>query len=161
VDLLPTPEESFFYGVGRKDGLQLEMKYEKGLIYAEVCIDNRFEGYTEVVHGGMLFGILDVIMWYAVFMETKRLCSIKKTDMEFQKPVMCNSRYFAKGRLLGMEGEEFEASAWVEDDQGECCAKSTSVLIETPHFPAKEFVDSLDLQRTSQKIRDHFLSLLR
>jgi len=57
-----------FCGLNRKDGLHLKILYEPELVYCQVNLDNRFEGFTNVLHGGIIFGILDVIIWYTIFM---------------------------------------------------------------------------------------------
>ena len=69
---LPAYGKSFFLSPTRKDGLQLTMMYEDNCVYTDFFVDRRFEGYTNVVHGGMIFGVLDVILWYIILMETKK-----------------------------------------------------------------------------------------
>ncbi|HOD76620.1 MAG TPA: hypothetical protein PKJ17_11355, partial [Syntrophorhabdaceae bacterium] len=58
---LPAYKKSFFLSPERPDGLQLQIFHEDGIVYSDLFIDNRFEGYADVLQGGMIFGILDVI----------------------------------------------------------------------------------------------------
>lgn len=95
MSLLPVYKDSFFVSQQRLDGMRLKMRYGRGLVYTDMSIGNAFEGYEDVVHGGMLFGVLDVIMWYVIFLETGKICMTRKTDMDFLKPVMCDTRYRA------------------------------------------------------------------
>ena len=157
---LPVYKDSFFCGLTRPDGLQLKMVYEKGVVWCDLNITNRFEGYTDVVHGGMLFGILDVIIWYAIFMETKKIGMTRKTDMEFFKPVLCNAHYIAKGRFLYVEDRDIFAEAWVEDDEGKIYAKVTALFREAKDLPVEHFVNKFDYSLTPPEIRDHFHSIL-
>ena len=160
MGVLPVYKDSFFCGFGREDGLQLKMMYDKGIVHCNVNIDNRFEGYTDVLHGGMIFGILDVIIWYAIFMETKKICMTRNTDMEFLKPVMCNTLYVAKGKFLNIKGRDFFATAWMEDRSGEICARVNAKFREAKDISIERFINKFDFSRTSPKIKQHFYSLL-
>jgi acyl-coenzyme A thioesterase PaaI-like protein len=160
MGILPVYKNSFFTSPDRKDGLGLNMIYEKGTVYTDMRVDNRFEGYEDVVQGGIIFGILDVIMWYVIFMETKKICMTRKTEMDFFKPVMCNTQYKAKGELLRIEDRDIYASAWVEDSSGECYAKVTALFREGKDISIPAFIDRLDFTNTPPEIKEHFLSLL-
>ena len=146
----------------RADGLQLAMMYDKenSLICADLNINNRFEGYADVVHGGMLFGILDVIVWYIIFMETKKIGMTRKVEMEFFKPVMCNTPYRAKGRLERIVEKDIYSTAWVEDEKGECYARVNALFREGKDFDVPAFLDRFDFSYTTPEIRAHFFSLL-
>jgi acyl-coenzyme A thioesterase PaaI-like protein len=160
MDVLPFYKDSFSCGLERKDGLQLKMMYNKGVVSCDVNIDNRFEGYTDVLHGGMIFGILDVIIWCAIFMETKKICMTRHTEMDFLKPVMCNTPYIAKGKFLNIEERDFLATAWMEDRNGELCASVNAIFREAKDILVERFISKFDFSRTSPEIRRHFYSLL-
>ena len=160
MGILPVYKDSFFCSPNRKDGLRLNMIYEKGTVYTDMFVDNRFEGYEDVVHGGIIFGILDVIMWWVTFMETKKICMTRKTEMDFFKPVMCNTLYKAKGELLRIEDRDIYASARVEDKSGECCAKVTGIFREGKDMSMQALIDRFDFSNISPEIKKHFLSLL-
>ena len=161
MEILPTYKGSFFCDLNREDGLKLKMMYEKGLVFCKLSVGTRFEGYTGVLHGGMIFGILDVIIWYVIFMETKKICMTRHIEMDFLKPVMCNSSYVAKGKLLKVKGKDFHASAWVEDEKGECYAKVDAVFREGRDITADDFLERIDFSQTSPETREYFLSLKR
>jgi acyl-coenzyme A thioesterase PaaI-like protein len=158
--ILPVYKDSFFCGLERQDGLQLKMMYDKGIVYCDVNINNRFEGYTDVLHGGMIFGILDVIIWYAIFMDTKKICMTRHTEMDFLKPVLCNTPYMAKGKFLSIEGRDVFATAWVEDSNGEICARVNALFREAKDIPVEDFVNKFDYSQTPTGIREHFFSIL-
>ncbi|MBP1747851.1 MAG: putative Thioesterase superfamily protein [Deltaproteobacteria bacterium] len=157
---LPAFRRSFFVSPKRKDGLQLQMFYQDGMVYCDLFVDNRFEGYAEVLHGGMIFGVLDVIIWYVIFMRIKKIAMTRKVDMEFLRPVMCNSSYRAKGELTKIEDKNIFATAWVEDASGEVYARVNAIFREGKSSDAAAFIDRLDFSETAPAIKDYFLSLL-
>ncbi|MCX7965068.1 MAG: PaaI family thioesterase [Syntrophorhabdaceae bacterium] len=159
--ILPVYKDSFFCGFNRKDGLQLQVMYDKGFVYCEVNLDNRFEGYTDVLHGGIIFGILDVLIWYAIFMETKKICMTRKTEIEFFKPVICGTPYMAKGQFLRIEGKDVHATAWIEDNKGDVYASVNALFREARDISVEHFINRFDFSRTSPSIKKHFMSLLK
>jgi acyl-coenzyme A thioesterase PaaI-like protein len=158
---LPVYRDSFFCGTERPDGLGLTMSYDNHLVLCDVFVDTRFEGYTDVLHGGMVFGIMDVMIWYAIFMETKKICMTRKTETEFLKPVMCDTHYTAKARFLYIDERDVYAEAWIENENGEICAKVNALFREARDLPVSHFINRFDFTITTPEIRDHFLSLLK
>jgi len=160
MDILPVYKQSFFCKKDRADGMGLNVMYEDHTVYCEMIVDNRFEGYHDVVHGGMLFGILDVLMWHIIFMETKKIGMTRKTEMEFFKPVMCNEQYKAIGKFDRVVGRDIYASAWIEDSDGECYARVTALFREGKDLSAADFLKNLDFSDTTPEIKAHFMSIL-
>ena len=158
---LPVYKESFFVGTERPDGLELTLTYQNHFVLCDVFVDTRFEGYTDVLHGGMVFGILDVMIWYAIFMETKKICMTRKTETEFLRPVMCNAHYTARARFLYIEDRDVHAEAWIETENGDICAKVDALFREAKDLPVDHFINRFDLSITTPEIKDHFLSLLK
>ena len=128
MSLLPFDRESFFTGKNWPDGPPLRLHFDEGKVYADITLNRNFEGYENVVFGGMLFGILDVIMWYSIVMGTRKICMTRKTDMEFLKPVMCGITYRAEGELLRVEERDVWATAWIRDKTGERYAQATALF---------------------------------
>jgi len=158
---LPAYKKSFFLSPERPDGLQLQVFHEDGIVYSDLLIDNRFEGYAEVLHGGMIFGILDVIVWYAIVMKTRIVAMTRKAEMEFFKPIMCSTPYRAKAEMLRIEERDIISTAWVEDSRGEVYARLNAVFREGRGFEMNPFIDRFDFSTTTPEIKEYFLSLLK
>jgi acyl-coenzyme A thioesterase PaaI-like protein len=156
VSLLPVYRKSFFSSPERSDGLGLSFRYRRGVVYTDMTIATQFEGYDDLVHGGMLFGILDVIMWYAIFLGTKKICMTRKTDMEFLKPVACGVTYRAQGKLARVEDRDVWATAWIEDGQKERYAQASALFREAKHLDYDRFLNNLNFTGVSPAIRKLF-----
>jgi uncharacterized protein (TIGR00369 family) len=161
MSLLPVYKNSFFMSQRRPDGMQLKVRYGRGVVYTDMRIGNAFEGYEDVVHGGMLFGVLDVIMWYAILLETKKICMTRKTDMDFLKPVMCDTPYRAQGKLLRVEDRDMWATAWIEDSRKERCAQASALFREAKGLDYGRLMASLDFTGVSAPMRRRVLSAAR
>jgi acyl-coenzyme A thioesterase PaaI-like protein len=157
---LPAYRDSFYCGTERPDGLGLTLTYHNHLVHCDLNVDKRFDGYRNVLHGGMIYGILDVMIWAAIFMETKKICMTRKTDAEFIKPVMCNTLHKAKAQYLYTEDRDFHASAWIETTKGEMCARVDALFREAKDLPLDEFIGRFDFTVADPAIKDHFYSIL-
>lgn len=158
---LPTYKRSFFASPERSDGLQLTMMYEGSIVYTDFFVDRRFEGYINVVHGGMIFGVLDVILWYVILLETRKMAMTRKVEMEFLKPIACNTHYKAWGKFVRIEKKDIHASAWVEDENGEVYARVNAVFREGKKINLQEVANRLELDSATPEMREFFLSLAR
>ncbi len=152
MNVLPVYRKSFFTSRERTDGLGLVMRYERGLVYTDMNIGAAFEGYDDLVHGGILFGVLDALMWYAIFLETKKICMTRKTDMEFLRPVQCGVTYRAQGKLASIEGRDVWATAWIEDEQKKRHAQANALFRETKHLDYGRFIGNFDFTGVSPEI---------
>ena len=160
MSLLPFDRESFFTGKNWPDGPPLRLHFDEGRVYADITLDRNFEGYENVVFGGMLFGILDVIMWYSIVMGTRKICMTRKTDMEFLKPVMCGITYRAEGELLRVEERDVWATAWIRDKAGERYAQATALFRQAKGVDNARSVSRFDFSGVSPEIKEIFLSAL-
>ena len=158
---LPVYKDSFFCGTERPDGLGLEMTYEDRSVLCDVHVNTKFEGYTNVVHGGMVFGIMDVMLWYAIYMETRIVAMTRKIEAEFLKPVMCTAHYKAVARMDSIDGRDIRASSWIENSDGEVCAKVTALFREGKEIDWPTFLTRFDFDITTPEIRDYFLAPLQ
>ncbi len=160
MSILPIYSKSFFASKERLDGIGLTIRYENGVVYSDMTVDARFEGYRGVVHGGMVFGIMDVIMWYTILLNTRKICMTRKTEMEFLKPVLCNEQYRAEAQMLGVEEKDVLVSAWVQDGTGERYAQVNAVFREAKGLDIGEFVNSFDFSQSPLEIKEFFYSLI-
>ena len=160
MTILPVYPNSLFASKKRPDGIGLDILYDNGVVYTNMLVDERFEGYRGVVHGGIVFSILDVLMWYTILLGTRRVCMTRKTEMEFLKPVLCNTMYRAEGKLVKVEDKDVFVSAWVQDDQGERYAEVNGLFRDARGPDIAAVIDSLDFSLTSPEMKAFFHSLI-
>jgi acyl-coenzyme A thioesterase PaaI-like protein len=158
MSLLPADRGSFFGGLQSPDGPPMRLYFSRGLVRTDLTPGQTFEGYKNVVFGGMVFGMLDVVMWYAIFMTTRKICMTRKTDMDFFKPVMCGSPYHAQGRLLRVEDRDVWATAGIEDATGQLCAQVTALFREAKGIDRVRFMERFDFTGVSPQVKEIFLS---
>jgi hypothetical protein len=160
MNILPVYEASFFLSQKRKDGLKLRVMYAGDHVYTDFQIGEQFKSETDSVYNGILLGIMDVLMWYAIMMQTKKICMTKKIDIEFFVPILCNVPYRAKSKLLSYDEKDFHASAWIEDSNGQVCAKVTAFFREGKGVNLREIMNDFDFSETTFEMKELFDSFI-
>ena len=159
MNILPVYKGSFFFSAKRKDGLKLRPAYGGDHAYTDFVIGAGFQNEADCVENGILFGIMDSLMWYAIIMRTGKICMTRRTTVELITPVPCNAPYRAKGRFLHLDENDFHADAWIEDREGRICARVSALFKQSRNMYARDVIKSLDFSETSTKMRDFFESL--
>ena len=75
----------------RAGGLGLELHYEDGRAFCEFLAPEKFQGYQGMLHGGIVTGILDEVMWWTLFVRTRAVSAAWKIEVEFRRPVRCGT----------------------------------------------------------------------
>jgi uncharacterized protein (TIGR00369 family) len=156
LGLLPSYEKCFFCGRNSK-GLHLKIEYSEAICSCDFVTDDAFQGFGGVVHGGIVSGILDEIMWWTVFMEAGAISVTWKMDVEFRKTVSCGKAYRAVGRYRGIDRRSYHASGSIEDDSGKVCATAVGVFRAAKGEHKEELFRKLDFSEGSKEVE----SLLR
>jgi acyl-coenzyme A thioesterase PaaI-like protein len=133
--ILPGHKNCFYCDPDVEHGLKLKIAHGHGGVVTNLLIDDRFQGYEGVVHGGIVMGVLDELMWWAILTNTKRICMTLKVDMSFARPIRCGALYFGRGRLEGVDGADLRASATIGDASDRICAVATGVFREVTTVP--------------------------
>ena len=157
MSLLPSPRTSFFTGKGRVDSLRLRLQYRKGTVYTDFSVGKDLEGHENVVNGAIAFGVLDVIMWYVIFMETAKNCMTRKVDVDFLKPVICDRTYRAQAKLVRVEERDAWVTAWIEGPGKERHTEVRGLFREPAVSIGRDFT-GWDFSGVSHEIREKFLS---
>jgi uncharacterized protein (TIGR00369 family) len=152
IGLLPGYKKCFFCGPAT-GGLALELHYGEESVFCKFAAHEKFQGYDGMLHGGIVTGILDEVMWWTLFMEKKVICATSKIEVHFKKPILCGDRYRASGCLVGSTGRIYQVSGQIEDEAGHVYARSTGSFRTTGKFTMDDIVKYLDFRGVPPEIR--------
>jgi acyl-coenzyme A thioesterase PaaI-like protein len=104
------PHNCFACGTLNRHGLRLLLHVEPRRSWTELALDERFEGWAGMAHGGIVCTILDEVMAWALVGEdnwgvTARL------NVEFKRPVSIGARIRADGEITSSRRRVVETSA--------------------------------------------------
>jgi uncharacterized protein (TIGR00369 family) len=156
--LLPGYKKCFFCGPAT-GGLALELHYVDGKVACEFTAHERFQGYDGMLHGGIVTGILDEVMWWTLFMETNKICATWKIDAEFKRPVTCGKTHRAKGHLISATHNTYYLSGIIEDESGKLCAQGNASFRRTRGFTLEDITKYLDFRGVPPEMQSLFKSM--
>ena len=156
MEVLPVYKTSFFTSTQREDGARLTILYEDGVVFCDLLVDERFDAGEGTIYGGLLFGVMDSLIWYVILMEERKVAVTRKVDVEFFEPVQCGRQYRAKSKIVGMEERDIRATAWIEDEYGAVCTQVKAIFRESKSISINDIVGQFDFTNTSSTIRNFF-----
>jgi uncharacterized protein (TIGR00369 family) len=154
-ELLPKYQKCFFCGPAT-GGLGLEILYADEEAVCEFVAHEKFQGYDGMLHGGIVTGVLDEVMWWTLFVTTRVVSATWKIEVEFRRPVNCGTRYRASAHLLGPAPKGYHLSAEIIDEEKRVCARATGLFRKTKGFCLEDVVKVLDFRGVSPHTRSLF-----
>lgn len=121
--------QCFVCGDKNPFGLNVEFYQKGGRVVGEYIVQDHFQGYKNILHGGILSALLDEVMIKSILaLDILTLtCEIK---VRFKKPVKI-------GQRLSLEGKPTENKGKIRDEDGEVVATA-----EGKFFRAEGEMDS-------------------
>ena len=122
----------FVCGKGNKHGLKLDFEHpEPGLLRSSVIFEKRYQGYQNIVHGGMMAVVLDEMMVNLAWVEGKPSVT-GELNVRLKKPAKVGESILLEGRITKETDRILYAEATAKDAGGEVIAeaKGTCVRID-------------------------------
>jgi uncharacterized protein (TIGR00369 family) len=101
--------------------LKVDFFYDKGIARAKYVAGEKFQGYKDILHGGIISALLDEVMIKAVIARGI-LVVTAEIQVKFIKPVKIGEMLFLKGRVTGEQKRIFTAERTVSNSKGEIVA---------------------------------------
>jgi len=122
-DMKPLKKYSQCFVCGDKNpsGLNVEFYLKDGKAVGEYTVQDHFQGYKNILHGGILSTLLDEVMIKSILAQDilTVTCEIK---VRFKKPVKIGQRLFLEGKPTGDKGKILLAEGEIRDEAGEVVA---------------------------------------
>jgi uncharacterized protein (TIGR00369 family) len=113
--------QCFVCGDKNPFGLNVEFYKKNGRVVGEYLAQDRFQGYKNILHGGILSALLDEVMIKSILAQDilTLTCEIK---VRFKKPVKIGQRLFLEGKPTQNRGKIIVAEGKVTNEDGELVA---------------------------------------
>lgn len=125
----------FVCGVKNINGLQVRFFNDgEAACRAEVTIDERFQGFPGIAHGGIVAALLDEVLGRAGLSgNPNRLMYTGRLEVRYRQQVPLNQRLTLRGRLEKDRGRVVTASGELVAPDGQTIlAEATGTLMELP-----------------------------
>ena len=113
----------FACGVRNPIGIRMQVKYLEDIAAAEsiLALPKEFQGWQEVIHGGILATLLDEIMMHAIWHFAGAGVTLG-IDVQFRQPLAPAEMILVRGRITETKGRRLKA-------QGEIIRQADNRLI--------------------------------
>jgi acyl-coenzyme A thioesterase PaaI-like protein len=146
------PHNCFACGSLNRHGLGLLLHVEPRRSWTELVLDERFEGWAGIAHGGIVCTILDEVMAWALVGEdnwgvTARL------SVEFKRPVPLGVGIRAAGEIVSSRRRVVETMATlVQADDGTVLAKARGTYVAADPARKRELRERYGFRFTGDTI---------
>ncbi|MCK4428116.1 MAG: PaaI family thioesterase [candidate division Zixibacteria bacterium] len=109
--------QCFICGDKNPFGLNVEFYQKDDKVVGEYIVQDHFQGYKNILHGGILSALLDEVMIKSILAQDilTLTCEIK---VRFKKPVKIGQRLFLEGKPTEDKGKILLAEGKIKDEDG-------------------------------------------
>ena len=119
----------FVCGIKNKNGLQLSFSFneETNQVISKVTFDKEYQGWSGVVHGGLVATVLDEIMVKtAEFKDLK--CVTVEISVKYKKPALVGVKYNLNSEILSINKKLVYVRSEMISGMGEIIASAEGKL---------------------------------
>jgi acyl-coenzyme A thioesterase PaaI-like protein len=126
------PHRCFACGELNEHGLHLQLHVDDAGCWTELVLDERFQGWEGVAHGGIVCTILDEVMaWSVIGRDTWGVTA--RMTVEFKRPVPVGRRLRGEGRVTEDRRRLFRTAGTLLDaETGETLAAGEATFVSAP-----------------------------
>jgi len=99
TDLRSSANQCFVCGPGNPYGLQVSFQLDGDVCRAEFLPEPKHMGYDNVVHGGLLFSLLDDVMANWLYLQGER-CFTARAEVRYRDKLPVGTLVHLEGRLI-------------------------------------------------------------
>lgn len=111
-------------------GLGLLFRRVGDSVEAETALDEAYEGYGGLAHGGIVTTLLDEAMGWAILELAGRFAVTRSLTVEFRRPVRTNNALRVTSRIAGEEADgALRVEAGLADSRGRLLASAVGVWV--------------------------------
>ncbi len=122
-------DDHYCFVCGRQNpgGLNLVFSFRDGKASAEFSLDKGFQGYKDIVHGGIVAAILDEAMIKAVLAQGIKAVTAEIT-VRFKDPLRTNEKAVVDGEIVKKGKKLVEAKAHIKGPDSRTIAEGKGKL---------------------------------
>ena len=117
---------------GKQNGAGLQLEFEligDDRIRTEFIPLKRFQGWKDVLHGGIIATILDEVMVNGAYLR-QIMAVTTKLQITLRRPAAIGERLIFYGQILKQGARTVNMKAWAEGENGTIVAEATGLLMK-------------------------------
>lgn len=125
------PHNCFACGTLNAHGLHLALHAGDGRCWVDTELDQRFEGWEGIAHGGIISTLLDEVMAWAV-VEHDLWGVTARMTVEFKRPVPIGRPIHGEGRVTSVRRRIVVTEGFLTDQEGNLLARADATYVGAP-----------------------------
>jgi uncharacterized protein (TIGR00369 family) len=119
----------FACGKSNQDGLRLSFTHlADGRIRTEFTPPKKFQGFKDILHGGIMATLLDETMIHLIFGRGEKVVTAR-LEMKLRKPAKIGEKIAVTAELLSDSGRRIELAAEARNPSGELLAEGKGTMV--------------------------------
>ncbi len=132
------------FGCGSDNAHGLHLTFypdDRGGVWSPFVAEDRFEGYTGMVHGGVISTVLDEVMAWSLY-RNETWAVTGSLSVRFRAPVMIGERTRAVGWIVGQRGRRIETGGEIRrEGDGAVLSTATATFVKVPAAQVEAWQD--------------------
>ena len=148
--LQPNSKDCFVCGVVNEIGLKIRFyNLAPGEVEAIYTVDERFQGYPGVVHGGIVAAMLDEISYRSLIVDDPHsMMYTARLDIRYRSHVPVGEPLRLYGVVGKRKSRTATATGYIYNVEGELLAEAQALLVRVP----EEMLDPQDLEELGWRV---------
>lgn len=123
-------DDSYCFVCGKLNpvGLKLDFSFKNNKIFAEFTLQKIYQGYKDIVHGGIVGSILDEAMIHAVLAHSKHAITAE-IAIRFKNPLQVGEKAFVEAEVIKSGNRLIEAEACIKGADSRIVAEGQGKFI--------------------------------
>ena len=138
----------FVCGDKNKIGLKVTFFFDEGKAKAQYMPTREFEGYKDILHGGILSALLDEVMIYSIIAQGIITVTVQ-IEVKFKKPAKIGETLFLEGQITEDKGKILLTEGKIFKQDGTIIAESKGKFFRAEGEKKKELEANRDLPTKS------------
>jgi uncharacterized protein (TIGR00369 family) len=134
------PHNCFACGELNEHGLKLQLHLQERRSWTELVLEERFEGWAGVTHGGIIATILDEVMAWALVAEDNWGVTARMT-LDFKRPVAVGTKVRAEGWIVRNRRRLIDTAGQIVDADGNLLATGEAVYVAAGEERKRELME--------------------
>ncbi|MHB1004947.1 MAG: PaaI family thioesterase [Chloroflexota bacterium] len=143
----PGSEHCFVCGVQNPIGLHVDFLQDGQKVWTEFTPHDEHQGYPGMMHGGILYTLLDETVGRAAFLRDKWMVTARM-QVRYRHPVPIGSRVRVEGEIVRLRGRLMEAHGRALLPDGTIAAEASGEFMEISPALRTEFEVALGLHES-------------
>lgn len=108
-------DDNYCFVCGRDNpiGLRLNLVFYAGRISSEFILQKQYQGYKDIIHGGLISSILDEAMIHVALAQGIKVVTAEMS-VRFKRPLFTGERAVVEAQIIKSGRKLIEASAFVK-----------------------------------------------